>query len=158
MRLDHLLSKERRHRWAPVGVGGAEPRSHLDGRPVLGWPRVCGVVLEGGTLTSSAAGCGRLLVRPAPEGVGGERGRGWVGVVGTLLGPEGADPVDRGARGCVRVVGGGCCLGSGPSGFSYHSFLVLPVAVAGGWGSAGVVSGGGRLFVENCTVDASIFL
>ena len=46
--------------------------------------------LEGGTLTSSAAGCAWCLVRPRVLGCGGlERDRvGWV-VVGTLLGPEG---------------------------------------------------------------------
>ena len=51
-----------------------------------------GVVLEGGTLTSSAAGCCRLLVRRCPCGWCVERGRGQVVVVGTLLGPEGAGP------------------------------------------------------------------
>ena len=61
-----------------------------------------GVVLEGGTLTSSAAGCRRLPVRLSGRGVWNGVGRG-CGVVGTLLGPEGADP--RGVDGNVHRVG-----------------------------------------------------
>ncbi len=89
-----------------------------------------GVVLEGGTLTSSAAGCCRLLVRLVPSGAGGERGRGECGVVGTLLGPEGADPMS-GADGNVRApvgVGSSC---RGRPGFSYHSSGCLVPVGAG---------------------------
>jgi hypothetical protein len=52
-------------------------------------PRVVWVVLEGGTLTSSAAG---VLPAPSTAPLWGcvERGGGGSGVVGTLLGPEGA--------------------------------------------------------------------
>jgi hypothetical protein len=50
---------------------------------------VCGVVLEGGTLTSSAAGFGRSLVRRHFGGAWKRIARS-TGVVGTLLGPEGA--------------------------------------------------------------------
>jgi hypothetical protein len=85
-----------------------------------------------------------------------ERGGGWLVVVGTLLGPEGADP----RAGCMRVraVGGVGCLVSGPSGSSYHPLVcVPPVGGARGVGLAGAVPEGGRLYVENCTVDASIF-
>ena len=105
------------------------------GRPVWGGRRACGVVLEGGTLTSSAAGCRRLLVRPpfagAGNGVVGE-----VGVVGTLLGPEGTG--DR-------------CFCSG-----VLLFLVPPCSPWGARVRRGRL-GGDRLDVENCTVDASIF-
>jgi hypothetical protein len=48
---------------------------------------VCGVVLEGGTLTSSAAGFGRSPVRRHLGGVW-NTDRAEYGVVGTLLGPE----------------------------------------------------------------------
>ena len=50
--------------------------------------------LEGGTLTSSAGDLVSLLVRPCvSEDAGGlERGGDGELVVGTLLGPEGADP------------------------------------------------------------------
>src|SRR3712207_8036533 len=52
-----------------------------------GWPRVCGVVLEGGTLTSSAAGS---LPAPSTAPLRGcvERGRGGGVVVGTLRSEE----------------------------------------------------------------------
>jgi hypothetical protein len=60
----------------------------------LDGPRVSGVVLEGGTLTSSAAGCGRSPVRRHLGGVWKRIGWG-AGVVGTLLGPEGAGPPGR---------------------------------------------------------------
>ena len=84
-----------------------------------------------------------------------ERGGGWLVVVGTLLGPEGADP-GPGARECARWGVG--CLVSGPSGSSYHPLVcVPPVGGARGVGLAGAVPEGGRLYVENCTVDASIF-
>jgi hypothetical protein len=57
----------------------------------LGCRRVCGVVLEGGTLTSSAAGrSGSWYGAACSAGNGVGSGR---GVVGTLLGPEGADPM-----------------------------------------------------------------
>jgi hypothetical protein len=91
------------------------------------------VVLEGGTLTSSAAGS-----LPAPSTA--RLVRAWTGVVagtvavGTLLGPEGA---------------GNRCLGSGPADLSYRPHR----AGSGGGGAVG-----GWSYVENCTVDASIFL
>ena len=92
------------------------------------------VELEGGTLTSSAAGLPWCLVRPRVLGCGGrERDRGrWV-VVGTLLGPEGA----------------GDCF------FCEGSMLVVPPGPCGGpgwrWGMWS-----DSPYVENCTVDASI--
>ena len=85
-----------------------------------------------------------------------ERGGGWLVVVGTLLGPEGADPPGRvhaSARG-----GWGWLSRVGAVGV-----LVPParLCAAGGLGAgvglAGAVPEGGRLYVENCTVDASIF-
>ncbi len=100
-----------------------------------------GAVLEGGTLTSSVAGWCRLLVRPGVSRVeafrvGNGVGAG-LGVVGTLLGPEGA---------------GNRCFVSGPSWFSYRR---APLG-GGSWVWRGWW-GGGWLDVENCTVDASIF-
>ena len=55
----------------------------------FGWLRVSGVVLEGGTLTSSAGGCccSQYGVTSVACGTG---WRGLVRFVGTLLGPEGA--------------------------------------------------------------------
>src|SRR5919112_2929894 len=84
-----------------------------------------------------------------PFGGRGDRGGARGSVVGTLLGPEGADPPEvRGGRlsrvGAVRVpappIRRRSCAGT----------------PAGG-GSAGGGGGGGRVGVENCTVDASIF-
>ena len=73
-------------------LSGPGPRPHRDRCPVWGCRRVFGVVLEGGTLTSSAAGCGRSLVRRhlvLRDGWRVEADRTERGVVGTLLGPEG---------------------------------------------------------------------
>jgi hypothetical protein len=84
--------------------------------------------LEGGTLTSSAAGCAWCLVRPL--GV-------WNGivdspvVVGTLLGPEGT----------------GNCF------FLEGFMLVVPPGVTGVWRWG---MWGDFPYFENCTVDASI--
>jgi hypothetical protein len=66
-------------------------------------------VLEGGTLTSSA-GLVRAAACTAPS-FGVARGTRWFGegsVVGTLLGPEGADPAGRKGRGvgCLGVRAG----------------------------------------------------
>jgi hypothetical protein len=49
---------------------------------------------------------------------------------------------------------------SGPSGSSYRPSVgcICCVRVRPGWGLAGAVPEGGRLVVENCTVDASIFI
>jgi hypothetical protein len=66
----------------------------------------------------------------------GERGGAGVVVVGTLLGPEGA---------------GNRCFCSGPVCISYRR---LHSWVGRGWW--GRVTGGWS-YVENCTVDASIF-
>src|SRR3954466_13807905 len=71
-------------------------------------------------------------VVPSGIGCGGWVDRG-AGFVGTLLGPEGVDAFS----------------GSGPSRFPDRSDVVR--VWWGGWG-------GGWLLVENCTVDASIFL
>src|SRR3954447_21684743 len=115
-----------RHR-LPSG-GGAEPRPHRDRCPSAGAGGACGVVLEGGTLTSSAAGCGRLPVRRSLGGV-------WNGVVdgglvvGTLLGPEGTGP---------GVCPGGRCFCSGPPCFSYRR---VPRGVRGFGGGVWGVSG-----------------
>jgi hypothetical protein len=100
---------------------------------------VFGTELEGGTLTSSAAGCCRLLVLRA-FGCAWRGVVGSVGVVGTLLGPEGTG---RPAQGWALSLQG--------------RSVVVPLVhlwvgrvwrrwVAGFW-----------LYVENCTVDASIF-
>src|SRR5215218_7849549 len=104
---------------------------------MTGCRRVCGVVLEGGTLTSSAAGPGRLVVLQSRARGWVEPGRGGRGVVGTLLGPEGTG--DR------------CSSCQGPPG---SRTVVVP---RGGGGSGGGVGEGVWSFVENCTVDASIF-
>ena len=77
--------------------------------PHAGELLVSETVLEGGTLTSSAAGFGRSPVRRHLGGVW-NTDRAEYGVVGTLLGPE------RAGRPC----GGDCDLGSGPSCFSYR--------------------------------------
>ena len=135
MRLDHLLSKEH---WPPDSFwwSRAAPRSrwpvNLDGL------HASGVVLEGGTLTSSAGSCGCPQYGPVSL-----RRRGaWNGVaagdrfVGTLLGPEGAG--DR-------------TLVSGPVCIAYHQWVPAGVLGRRG-GGTGVWS-----YVENCTVDASIF-
>jgi hypothetical protein len=111
------------------------------GAVLTGWNadqfgRRCAAGSQYGPLLSGG-GCG-----PEPGEAGG---------VGTLLGPEGADPVRAGAR------GGGRCLVSGLSGSSYHSSAAVRVCAGGGWGLAGAGPEGGRLVVENCTVDASIF-
>ena len=72
-------------------------------------------------------------------------------VVGTLLGPEGTGPAPG-------VSGWGLLSRVGAVGV-----LVPPARLcAAGWrgagvGLAGAVPEGGRLYVENCTVDASIF-
>ena len=104
------------------------------------------MVLEGGTLTSSAGsrGCphyGLLRLRTGWvwNGVGGVEP-----VVGTLLGPEGT-----GHPGLFA--GGGRCFGSGPSCSPYRD---MPAGVFGRRGRVGGVWS----YVENCTVDASIFL
>jgi hypothetical protein len=64
------------------------------------------VVLEGGTLTSSAAGFGRSPVRRHSGGVW-NTDRAEHGVVGTLLGPEGADrlPGEPGAGSVISCQG-----------------------------------------------------
>ena len=68
------------------------------------------------------------------------------GVVGTLLGPEGAGPVPLcGFAWVVR----GCCLVQG-----FPDLTTLESLARGREGSVGEV---GWLVVENCTVDASIF-
>src|SRR4051812_23588209 len=107
---------------------------------MLGWPRVSGVVLEGGTLTSSDAGLGRFAstaVVPSGAGCGGRAAGGGFG--GTLLGPGGADPV--GGVGASRPPGGEVSS-SGPSRVS-HRRLVCPPGGGGrvGWGRCGVVAG-----------------
>ena len=52
-------------RFAAVRAVGPEPRPHRDGPPITVGRGACGVVLEGGTLTSSAAGVAhRLPVLP----------------------------------------------------------------------------------------------
>src|SRR4051794_19073213 len=102
---------------------------------MLGWPRVSGVVLEGGTLTSSDAGLGRFAstaVVPSGAGCGGRAAGG--GFVGTLLGPEGADPVG----GWRRPAAGRGASSSGPSRVSHRR---SPVGGRVGWGRCGVVAG-----------------
>jgi hypothetical protein len=87
VRLDHLLSKEH---WPPSADGGPEPCTDREASP-FGDARVFVTELEGGTLTSSAAGFAWCLVRllTSSDVRGVERDRARVVVVGTLLGPEG---------------------------------------------------------------------
>ena len=102
------------------------------------------MVLEGGTLTSSAGSREWAPSTARPSG------RAWTGVrrggavVGALLGPEGT-----GHPGLFA--GGGRCFGSGPSCSPYRD---MPAGVFGRRGRVGGVWS----YVENCTVDASIFL
>ena len=104
---------------------------------------MCGVVLEGGTLTSSAGPWMRAPSTAVPLWGGVDRSlvrRGWF--VGTLLGPERA--------GCPGVPGSVDLCRAG--------LYLIPLS-SHAWG-AGLVGSGGRclwLVVENCTVDASIF-
>src|SRR4030095_12623407 len=100
--------------------------------------RVFVTVLEGGTLTSSAGIVCRCKYGPVGCGTHGvEEGR----FVGTLLGPEGAGrPGDRG-----DVISDRALL------FSYRH-----VPCGGAWVRRGR-RGGDWSYVENCTVDASIF-
>ena len=112
MRLDHLLSKEH---WPPVFDWWCRAAPSTGRAVISDGPRVVGVVLEGGTLTSSAAGllpapstARRVLVmRRVWNGAGGS-----TGVVGTLLGPEGT------GSWChrLRPVGRGRLSLSGPPG------------------------------------------
>ena len=106
-----------------------------------GWVRVSGVELEGGTLTSSAESMCSLLVRPPSGGWG----TWWVvdEVVGTLLGPEGTGPSALRER-----CGWGCCFWGG---------LLVRHTAGVGSGAGGGCGVGHRPYVENCTVDASIF-
>ena len=46
---------------------------------------------------------------------------------------------------------------SGPSGSSYHPPSAVRISALGVVGFGGACPDGGRLVVENCTVDASIF-
>ena len=107
---------------------------HLDGL------RVSGVVLEGGTLTSSAGIVCRALVRPlrgcGTRVVTGDR------FVGTLLGPERAG---RPIRGVSAIL----CQDRSAS----HTAVSPEGEHTGWWGRVAGV----WLDVENCTVDASIF-
>jgi hypothetical protein len=85
VRLDHLLSKEH---WPHSSWVWSRAAPRTGRSVILDGPRVSGVVLEGGTLTSSAAGFCRPVVRRHLGGVWNQVG--WsTGVVGTLLGPEG---------------------------------------------------------------------
>ena len=108
MRLDHLLSKEHWPPdwfwWSRAAPGSRWPVS-LDGL------HASGVVLEGGTLTSSAGIVCCALVRPLGVwNACGDADR----FVGTLLGPEGADPAGE----CSPVVD--VALVSGPACISYR--------------------------------------
>ena len=57
----------------------------------------------------------------------------------------------------VESAGGGRVLVAGPSGSPDHPAISARVVVCRSVGLAGADPGGGRLVVENCTVDASIF-
>src|SRR4051794_18272020 len=107
----------------------------------FGWSRVVWVVLEGGTLTRSDVrswpACWYCR-GPLQGGWGVERGSVWVrGFVGTLLGPEGADP----ARCCRAVVARrrrvGAFLVPGPS----WSYSAGPLRGVGLGAAGGVVAG-----------------
>ena len=123
--------------------------------PRPGGPRVAGVVLEGGTLTSSAGTVGSAA-STALRMEGGERGGAEGRVVGTLLGPEGADPPWM--RAPVASVSGWGLLSRSGAVRVLVPLVRLSPAGGGRVGFGGVGSDGGRLVVENCTVDASIFL
>ena len=106
------------------------------------------MVLEGGTLTSSAGSRGGLPVRPGVSfgGCGVWIGVGCAGVwfVGTLLGPEGTGRARR-------------CGGWGLLLLFRGSLVLVPAcSLRGVRGWRGRVEGVWS-YVENCTVDASIF-
>ena len=143
MRLDHLLSKEL--------------------YPLQGVRRFCGRschggVLMGGTLTSSSSRLGAGASTASHLRVGGRNASGSVGVVWTRcwvlkvqlccsFEDQGPHRVALRCR-VVGVVVGTGLLRTGSGGFLRGV----------GWVSGG---GGGRLsrpFLENCTVDASIFV
>ena len=86
------------------------------------------MVLEGGTLTSSAGAWSSLLVRLVFGRAGNVVEIGWL-VVGTLLGPEGVD---------LSGEPGGCFL---VQGCPVSRTAVPPVGVRGSGGGVWVVSG-----------------
>ena len=128
MRLDHLLSKE--HLPTKVGQEPTAPE--------------CGVgVLNGGDTGLVNSGNGHGCSSTAHPSSGGWHGTSWLVrlemAVNTLLGPERTSSLsgfflDRSAR----------------HGLVFHT--------AGGAGFGGGLWVVGWLFVENCTVDASIFV
>jgi hypothetical protein len=138
VRLDHLLSKEHWPVRCPRARGCCPVQSRARigiGAPVPGCRRVCGVVLEGGTLTRSA---GWFVLSPVRRCslAGVSCGTGWDGLVrfvGALLGPE----------------------RTGDRFFSSGPLVLVPPGLCPG--SGGEVRVGVWLLVENCTVDASIF-
>ena len=126
MRLDHLLSKEHwppdSFWWSRAAPGSRWPVS-LDGL------HASGVVLEGGTLTSSAGIVCCALVRPLGAwNACGDADR----FVGTLLGPERADPAGGFPWSWTLLL----CQGLPVS----HT-AVLPVGGDGSGGVVGWVSG-----------------
>ena len=137
MRLDHLLSKEQLHRRPRRGLVVQSRACTWIAPPAVGGRRVCGVVLEGGTLTSSAGSCLVLLV-PLPVWGVGNVVRGAESVVGTLLGPEGTGP----PRGLVRSFGSAGVGGWGfffcPGRSGSQTARGFPSGVCGvGWGRVG---------------------
>src|SRR3954471_6390514 len=125
--MDHLLSKEH---WPPESPRVVQSRAHT----VIGAHLRVPAGVWGGARGWNADQFGRLfwlpLVRPAQAG--GERG--WSGVsavVGTLLGPEGADPPGE--------PGGELLLRFGADLLSYRR-----CPRGGGWAGGGVGSGTGR--------------
>jgi hypothetical protein len=134
VRLDHLLSKEH---WQPAPgrhslVGAGKGVQVALSRPSVSW----GLLTGGTSISWRRHSCAGSPVQASPLGVVVERGRcGVWSVPGTLLGPEGSD-----RDGSVFLVGPG-------PGF-------IPHPVGCGW-PLGV---GCRLYVENYTVDASIFV
>src|SRR3712207_3947140 len=123
-----------------------------DAGPVVGRVRGVWVVLEGGTLTSSVAGslpapstAAGMLFGAEPV-VGNGVAAGWV-VVGTLLGPEGTGPAPGFPR-VLRGCGVGVSSSGPPASQTTHCLRVGGVRWGGG--------GGGRSFVESCTLDAGV--
>ena len=138
MRLDHLLSKEHRGRCVCLGDQVVPVQSPVEAHVLEGQ-------LMGGTSISWCPGLVRPVLRQAclGEGTTSSRSR----VLGTLLGPEGV---------AVAMISGDLAVDEP----SHRSVLLLPPVggwVVRWWGRRRVAVGG-LPFLENCTVDASIFI